>query len=490
MPPTDVRDRRDGRDLAASRKELRDSAPRDPRERDARDGRDARDARPLPASARDLRELRDGGDSREGRNGREPRESRDIRDARDVRDLREARDARDPRDVREGREGRDARDGRVLLAPKDPREMPRDDVREGKDARDGGARPNIPRQQSSETSRVHPSRAAMLQLDTGSPSEPSNEIDRQKERERYRDDDKKAATGRETERGRDRDTVENSDRGVLREGAKDRRPQGRERVREAIKEALALETPSMASGRDRQRGDGGGRDQERRGAERRDEVTGTNRTKVSPSRRGEDRAREGREREGRASPSAESAREGHRDVPEYGRDENQDREEGRSSRGGTRQEPSTRDRDERGTSRRHEAGQEGTFLVLVSLLMTPFYLSERMLMVYCFLFFFFSLIESRKGGRESRSERRTDSSDRKRGRGSRNASPEREPKRRRDDPTAEESRVSEGLLWHCTFFDGAGGLSTHRFLFFLCFSRVRPEVPVQVVSAKLNQMVR
>ncbi|KAG9071266.1 THO complex subunit 2 [Linnemannia hyalina] len=409
MPPSDVRDRRDGRDIAVSRKDLRDSAPRDPRERDARDGRDARDARPLPASARDLRELRDGGDAREGRNGREPRESRDVRDARDIRDLREGRDARDPRDVREGR---DARDTRVLLAPKDPRETPRDEAREGKDARDGGARPAIPRQQSSETSRVHPSRAALLQLDTGSPSEPSNDIDRPKERERYRDDDdKKAATGRETERGRDRDIVEDPDRAMLREGARDRRTQGRERVREAIKEAVASDIPSMASGRDRQRGDGGGRDQERRGADRRDEVTGTNRTKVSPTRRGEDRAREGREREGRASPpSAESVREGHREVPEYGRDENQDREEVRSSRGGARQEPSTRDRDGRGTSRRHEAGQE----------------------------------ESRKGGRESRSERRTDSSDRKRGRGSRNPSPEREKesKRRRDDPTAEETRGS------------------------------------------------
>lgn len=363
MPPLDVRDRRDGRDIAASRKELRDSAPRDPRDRDARDGRDARDARPLPASTRDLRELREGGDAREGRNGREPRESRDARDARDIRDLREARDARDPRDVREVRDGRDARDTRVLQAPKDPRETPRDEARESKDARDGGPRPSIPRQQSSETSRVHPSRAAMLQLDTGSPSEPSNDVDRQKERERYRDDDKKTAAGRETERGRDRDIVENQDRGMLREGAKDRRPQGRERVREAIKEALALENPSMTSGRDRQRGDGGGRDQERRGADRRDEVTGTNRTKVSPSRRGEDRPREGREREGRASPpSAESAREGHREVPEYGRDEIQDREEGRSSRGGARQEPSTRDRDERGSSRRHETGQEGTFL--------------------------------------------------------------------------------------------------------------------------------
>ncbi|KAF8936987.1 THO complex subunit 2 [Haplosporangium gracile] len=397
MPPPEVRDRRDGRDVVASRKELRDSAPRDPRDRDARDGRDVRDARPLSASSRDLRELRDGAEAREGRNGREPRESRDARDA---------RDARDPRDVREGR---DVRDARVLLAPKDPRETPRDETREGKDARDGGARLSVSRQQSSETSRVHPSRAALLHLDTGSPSEPSNDVDRQKERERYRDDDKKAA-GRESERSRDRDIVEDPDRAMLREGARDRRPQGRERVREAIKEALALDTPSMASGRDRQRGDGGGREQERRGADRREEVTGTNRTKVSPSRRGEDRAREGREREGRASPpSAESTREGHREVSDYGRDEN-DREEGRSTRGGARQEPSTRDRDGRGTSRRHEAGQE----------------------------------ESRKGGRESRSERRTDSSDRKRDRGSRNASPEREKesKRRRDDPTTDETRGS------------------------------------------------
>lgn len=80
---------------------------------------------------------------------------------------------------------------------------------------------------------------------------------------------------------------------------------------------------------------------------------------------------------------------------------------------------------------------------------------------------FISLLESRKGGRESRSERRTASSDRKRGRGSRNASPEREKesKRRRDDSTAEETRVGKGLLWHRKRLIDAGGKSSHRFIF-------------------------
>ncbi|KAK3816703.1 MAG: transcription factor/nuclear export subunit protein 2-domain-containing protein [Linnemannia gamsii] len=404
--PTETRDRRDVRDIAASRKELRDSAPRDPRERDIRDGRETRDGRALAASTRDLREQRDVGDVREGRNGREPREGRDAREVRDGREMRDARDTRDPRDIREGR---DARDARILVAPKDPRDSPRDDARDGKDGRNGGARPNVSRQQSNEVSRGQPSRmAGGLQLEASSPADALNELDRQKERERYRDDDKKAAAGRETDRNRDRDFAEDPDRSMMREGSRDLRRQGRDRGRDAVNESIALESPSIASGRDRQRGDGGGRDQERRGADRRDEATGINRTKVSPSRRGEDRGRDGRDRDGRVSPSADSVREGHREVQDYGRDEIQDREEGRSARGGTRQEPSGRDRDGRGTSRRHEAGQE----------------------------------DGRKGGRESRSERRTDSSDRKRGRGSRNPSPERErdSKRRRDEPATEEAR--------------------------------------------------
>ncbi|KAF9123599.1 THO complex subunit 2 [Mortierella sp. 14UC] len=404
MLPPEARDRRgDVRDIAASRKELRDSAPRDPRDRDIRDGREARDGRPLPASTRDLRELRDGGDTREGRNGREPREGRDAREVRDGREMRDSRDARDPRDVREGR---DARDARIPVAPKDPRDSPRDDARDGKDGRNGGgARPSISRQQSNEASRGQLSRMAAVQMEASSPADTSSEVDRQKERDRYRDDDKKAAAGRETDRSRDRDFAEDPDRSVMREGGRDPRRQGRDRGRDAAKDSIALESPSMAGGRDRQRGDGGGRDQERRGADRRDEATGINRTKVSPSRRGEDRGRDGR-----VSPNAENMRESHREVQDYGRDDTQDREEGRSTRGSTRQEPSGRDRDGRGTSRRHETGQE----------------------------------DSRKGGRESRSERRTDSNDRKRGRGSRNPSPEREkdPKRRRDESSTEETRGS------------------------------------------------
>ncbi|KAF9903789.1 THO complex subunit 2 [Linnemannia zychae] len=409
MAPPEARDRRgDVRDIAASRKELRDSAPRDPRERDIRDGREVRDGRPLPASTRDLRELRDGGDAREGRNGRE---LRDGRDSREVRDSREMRDARDARDQRDAREGRDARDARILVAPKDPRDSPRDDTRDVKDGRNGGgARPNISRQQSNEITRGQPSRMGGAQMEASSPNDATNELDRQKERDRYRDDDKKAGMGRETDRNREREFVEDSDRSMMREGGRDPRRQGRDRGRDAAKDSIASELPSLTGGRDRQRGDGGGRDQERRGADRRDEATGINRTKVSPSRRNEDRGRDARDRDDRVSPNADNVRESHREVQEYGRDDAQDREEGRSSRGGARQELVGRDRDGRGTSRRHEASQE----------------------------------DSRKGGRESRSERRTDSNDRKRGRGSRNPSPEREkdPKRRRDESSTEETRGS------------------------------------------------
>lgn len=79
-----------------------------------------------------------------------------------------------------------------------------------------------------------------------------------------------------------------------------------------------------------------------------------------------------------------------------------------------------------------------------------FYVGDKLLNCFDFVFLCICLTDGRKGGRESRSERRTDSSDRKRGRGSRNASPEREKesKRRRDDPPAEEPRVSEGPSLH------------------------------------------
>ncbi|KAG0265306.1 THO complex subunit 2 [Mortierella polycephala] len=388
----------DNRDIVAARKELRDSAPRDPRDRDSRemvrldsrDGRDNRDSRTGP-----------GVGAGSGRDTREPR-----------------MDSRLPRGGREVRDSRDSRESRNLPAPADPRDIVRDEPR---DMRYGGSRVSSQRESLNDTGRVSSSRNDGNHGDSNvaSPSDMSydREKDRQRDKDKYRDDDRKQHHGRESDRGREKDIVPES---ADRSGERDKRSQGRDRTRDIAKDSSPLEVSPTTTGRERQRPEGGSRELERRSSDRREalrdreDVIQGSRARDSPSRRGEERNREGRDRDVKdALPAADSLR----DTESVGRSSATDRldsredirDDGRgsSARTGT----SSRDRDSRGSSRRQDIAQDAG---------------------------------ARKSSKETqgRSERRTDSGDRKRGRESRNPSAERDrdSKRRRDSPVSERTR--------------------------------------------------
>lgn len=470
------RDRRDSRD-PASRKDLRESAPRDPRDRgdgreqtrvDGRDGRESREGR----DDRDARDVRDGRESRDSRESRESRENRDGRDSRDTRESRDARDGRDIRESRDGREGRrdqadlrdsrvlrdgrESRESRIIFAPKDPREVAREESADTRESRDGTSRGEIQKDSASDSraSQVEISAVAAGSSVSSDDKTQDRETDRQRDGDRHRDDDRRAR-GRESDRGRDKDLA-----GDDKAGERDRRPQGRERVRDDPREQDRTEAQSSSSGRDRPRADIP-RDQDRPSTDRRghlrdhDELVQGGRSKSSLKRNDERRDRDGKETPPTVSSSRErAARSSPRDQ-EYSREDTQPREDGRedirnlltrtgSSSGSSRPEGASRDRDSRGTSRRQDTLEEG--------------MAGRVFGKWSYYRTFnvdedvydpsYALVP--RSSRESSSRSgRPDSTDRKRGRESRDTSADREKEsKRRREGSSLVVRIARGRHFH------------------------------------------